>query len=56
MLGRVRLEPGAASLQELGLWRATDVIGGFKAWREAGLPVADVSAVAVPAFETRCEG
>ena len=46
----------AASLQELGLWRATDVIGEFKAWREAGLPVADVSAVAVPAFETRCEG
>jgi len=46
----------AASLQELGLWRATDVIGGFKAWREAGLPVTDVSAVAVPAFETRCEG
>lgn len=29
----------AASLQELGLWRATDVIGGFEAWREAGLPV-----------------
>ena len=29
----------AASLQEIGLWRATDVIGGFEAWREAGLPV-----------------
>jgi rhodanese-related sulfurtransferase len=29
----------AASLQDLGLWRATDVIGGFEAWREAGLPV-----------------
>ena len=28
----------AAALQELGLWRATDVIGGFRAWREAGLP------------------
>ena len=25
----------AASLQDLGLHRATDVIGGFKAWREA---------------------
>ena len=30
----------AAALQELGLWRATDVIGGFRAWREAGLPTA----------------
>ena len=29
----------AASLQELGLHRATDVIGGFEAWVEAGLPV-----------------
>ena len=28
----------AASLQELGLHRATDMIGGFRAWREAGLP------------------
>ena len=24
----------AASLQDLGLWRATDMIGGFHAWRE----------------------
>ena len=29
----------AATLQELGLERATDVIGGFQAWRAAGLPV-----------------
>ena len=29
----------AATLQDLGLDRATDVIGGFQAWREAGLPV-----------------
>lgn len=29
----------AASLHELGLSRATDVIGGFRAWRAAGLPV-----------------
>ncbi|EIN06801.1 hypothetical protein PUNSTDRAFT_90533 [Punctularia strigosozonata HHB-11173 SS5] len=28
----------AASLQDLGLLNATDVIGGFKAWKEAGLP------------------
>jgi len=30
----------AASLQALGLSNATDVIGGFQAWRAAGLPVA----------------
>jgi rhodanese-related sulfurtransferase len=29
----------AATLQRLGLGRATDVIGGFQAWRTAGLPV-----------------
>ena len=28
----------AAALQDLGLRRATDLAGGFKAWREAGLP------------------
>lgn len=28
----------AATLQELGLRKATDVIGGFQAWRAAGLP------------------
>jgi rhodanese-related sulfurtransferase len=29
----------AASLQELGLVNATDVIGGFEAWAAEGLPV-----------------
>ena len=29
----------AATLQRFGLARATDVIGGFQAWRDAGLPV-----------------
>src|SRR5882757_9621324 len=29
----------AASLQDLGLHRATDLIGGFHAWRAARLPV-----------------
>ena len=29
----------AASLQELGFARATDLDGGFQAWRAAGLPV-----------------
>jgi rhodanese-related sulfurtransferase len=33
----------AARLQSLGLHRATDVIGGFDAWRDAGLPVERVS-------------
>ncbi len=29
----------ASSLRDLGLHRATDLIGGFQAWRAAGLPV-----------------
>jgi rhodanese-related sulfurtransferase len=29
----------AASLQEIGLVNATDLIGGFFAWKAAGLPV-----------------
>ena len=29
----------AASLRQLGLHRATDLIGGFQAWRADGLPV-----------------
>ena len=29
----------AATLQEIGLASATDMIGGFEAWRDAGLPV-----------------
>nr|WP_245930167.1 rhodanese-like domain-containing protein [Allonocardiopsis opalescens] len=28
----------AASLREIGLSRATDLIGGYRAWRESGLP------------------
>ncbi len=30
----------AAALQDLGLGRATDMVGGFHAWRAAGLPIA----------------
>ena len=30
----------ADALVRLGVRRATDLIGGFRAWREAGLPVA----------------
>jgi rhodanese-related sulfurtransferase/mannose-6-phosphate isomerase-like protein (cupin superfamily) len=33
----------AVALQDMGLWRATDVVGGFRAWRTAGLPVAEVN-------------
>ncbi|MFJ4832745.1 rhodanese-like domain-containing protein [Streptomyces sp. NPDC088747] len=29
----------AVSLRQLGLHRATDLIGGFQAWKAAGLPV-----------------
>src|SRR5713226_9358406 len=29
----------AASLQDIGLVNATDVIGGFQGWKSAGLPV-----------------
>ncbi|HUR83797.1 MAG TPA: rhodanese-like domain-containing protein [Solirubrobacteraceae bacterium] len=33
----------AATLQQLGFARATDLVGGFQAWRAAGLPVAPPS-------------
>ncbi|MGW5336501.1 rhodanese-like domain-containing protein [Streptomyces bauhiniae] len=33
----------AASLHQLGLRRATDLVGGFQAWRAAGLPVEPVA-------------
>jgi rhodanese-related sulfurtransferase len=29
----------AAALQDLGLYRATDMVGGFHAWRALGLPI-----------------
>ncbi|HWJ81491.1 MAG TPA: rhodanese-like domain-containing protein [Nocardioides sp.] len=31
----------ADTLQRLGVWQATDVVGGFAAWRAAGLPTRD---------------
>lgn len=40
----------AAALQDLGLSRATDIAGGFVAWRDAGLPTAaTVTAQTLPA-------
>jgi len=38
----------AASLRAMGLHRATDVVGGFQAWREAGLPLAPMGEVRAP--------
>jgi len=38
----------AATLVELGFVRAADVVGGFVAWREAGLPVRDAPPPALP--------
>jgi rhodanese-related sulfurtransferase/mannose-6-phosphate isomerase-like protein (cupin superfamily) len=32
-----------AALQDLGVWRATDMVGGFHAWREMGLPIEEPS-------------
>ncbi len=29
----------AATLQEMGFARATDIVGGFEAWEQAGLPI-----------------
>ena len=37
----------AAALADLGLHRATDVVGGFHAWSAAGLPVTAPSAPAL---------
>jgi len=31
----------AASLRAVGLWRATDVVGGVEAWAADGLPLTD---------------
>lgn len=32
----------AATLQDLGIWRATDLIGGYRAWKAEGLPTASL--------------
>ena len=38
----------AATLQMIGLHRATDIVGGFKAWRDAKLPVTSPGAATTP--------
>jgi rhodanese-related sulfurtransferase len=43
----------AAALQDLGLWRATDIVGGFHAWCAMGLQAAPLSALSrVPVDES----
>ncbi len=41
----------AATLVELGFARAGDVVGGFEAWREAGLPTIECAARQRPSDE-----
>ena len=38
----------AATLQLIGLRRATDVVGGFQAWRAASLPVTIPGSITPP--------
>jgi rhodanese-related sulfurtransferase len=40
----------AATLQQMGFARATDVDGGFQAWHQAGLPVQPATTVAASAI------
>jgi rhodanese-related sulfurtransferase len=46
----------AATLQELGLLLATDLDGGFQAWRAAGLPVVPVRPSLTPPTPPRENG
>jgi rhodanese-related sulfurtransferase len=39
----------AATLQRLGFTRATDMVGGFEAWAEAGLPTQPLDPTVDPA-------
>ena len=38
----------AAALQDLGIHRASDVIGGYAAWRDEGVPDPDTSHLVTP--------
>ena len=40
----------AAALQDLGLWRTTDMVGGFRAWHATGLPIAPPSSASQDRF------
>ena len=41
----------AVVMRELGFERATDVVGGFEAWRDEGLPVTEAPASRPPGLE-----
>jgi rhodanese-related sulfurtransferase len=43
----------AASLRSLGLHNAADVVGGFQAWRDAGLPVTRPATPTAPRLHPR---
>jgi len=45
----------AATLHMIGLHRATDVVGGFQAWRAARLPVAPPGPVTPPRLAPRID-
>src|SRR5712691_5141291 len=45
----------AATLKLIGLHRATDVVGGFQAWREARLPIAKPASPTPPRLAPRTE-
>ena len=40
----------AATLQTLGFSRATDLVGGFEAWKDQGLPVTPAPATDLSAL------
>jgi rhodanese-related sulfurtransferase len=40
----------AASLRDLGIHQATDLVGGYRAWRALGLPTEGVATVPIPQF------
>ena len=45
----------AATLQMIGLRRATDLVGGFQAWRAATLPVTSPGAATPPRLAPRAD-
>ena len=45
----------AATLQTIGLHRATDVVGGFQAWRAARLPVSSPGPLTPPRLAPRAD-
>jgi rhodanese-related sulfurtransferase len=46
----------AAALQDLGVRRATDMVGGYRAWRACGLPTIEGRACGLPTIEGRACG